>query len=566
MNEQSLVEEVELPANSERVNVMPSSDEPEGGAVQLKKKKKKKQKVISKHGSIRGVETMFRGSYTTQLALTSLADNKANMMISINGLILSVVLAGSATSVNDNPYLLLPLGILLISSLTAIFLAIRAARPNVYNAVAPTKEDFFTGKANALFFGHFAALSPNDYFEVVSKIMESRKLTYQLLTQHTHGLGVGLVKKFKLLQWAYTVFITGLGASIVMVFVIYILLHQDFMIKPIKAAEQKTKLLVNIPKLSTHEFPVFTQFKSLESVNEVSGIQQLPDGRFLVINDEKDHPMDILTLDNQGDFTAQGLYPDKLFEKKGAYDDFRKLADLEGIDTDKQGYIYAVTSHSANNKGETSSNRKKLVRFKIDDEQIIEPIVISNLAESLAKKQPFLEKALVEMDSKSEQSFNIEGMSLNSTQDKLLFGLRSPLIDKKAVVFRLDNVKDVFSHNAPLEISDKVAFLDLGGNGIRSMNYFPLLNGYLVVSGPVGKSDNVNFNLWLWCADNSAVQPVTVEGLVGFEETEGIAPMLWQGQPRVIMMTDGTLDDSTIARYIILKYEQLQIKKGCSKG
>jgi hypothetical protein len=86
------------------------------------------------------------------------------------------------------------------------------------------------------------------------------------------------------------------------------------------------------------------------------------------------------------------------------------------------------------------------------------------------------------------------------------------------------------------------------------------------LSGPVGKSDNVQFKLWLWCGDSDAVQPVTVTGLAGFEETEGMAPMLWRGQPRIIMITDGALiGESTAARYIILKYDQLNIKNSCVK-
>jgi len=54
---------------------------------------KKKKKGL---GSTRGVETLFRSAYRVQMELTSLADNKANMMISINGIIISIIIASVA--------------------------------------------------------------------------------------------------------------------------------------------------------------------------------------------------------------------------------------------------------------------------------------------------------------------------------------------------------------------------------------------------------------------------------------------------------------------------------------
>lgn len=513
-----------------------------------KKKSKKKSVKTSEKGSIRGIETMFRSSCRTQLALTALADNKANMLISTNGFILSIVIAGGSFLFNSNPYLLLPISVLLISSLLAMFLAIRAARPNINSSLEVSKKDFFTGKANILFFGHFVSLSGEDYLKVVNKIMKDRELTYTHIAQHTHGLGIGLVKKFKLLQLAYSIFIGGLATSITLFFIVYISLNLNVVIESADANEQV-------------DFPTFTAFKPLDSVIEASGVQQLADGRFLTVNDEKDHPFDILTLDNQGQFSVKPLYPQKQFTKDSEYDDFRKLADLEGIDMDHQGRLYATTSHSFSSKGVKKKSRKKLIRFQIQGEKIINPVVNKTLEVGIAAEHPFLAAALEEINSKSPQGFNIEGLSLNPAQDKLLLGLRAPLKDNKAIVFTIDNVNAVFDEQAQAKISPSLHFLDLGGEAIRSLNYIPYLQGYLVVSGPVGKSENVEFKLWLWNADKNTTQRVTVDGLTGFEEAEGLAAIIWNGEPRLLIMTDGTLTGSKAARYIILKYGQLHIEK-----
>ena len=59
-------------------------------------------------GTSRGIETMFRSAYRVQMDLTSLADNKANMMISINGIIISIIIAAVAPKLYANPWLFVP--------------------------------------------------------------------------------------------------------------------------------------------------------------------------------------------------------------------------------------------------------------------------------------------------------------------------------------------------------------------------------------------------------------------------------------------------------------------------
>ena len=42
-------------------------------------------------GTNRGVETLFRSAYRVQMDLTGLADNKANIMISVNSIMMSIL-------------------------------------------------------------------------------------------------------------------------------------------------------------------------------------------------------------------------------------------------------------------------------------------------------------------------------------------------------------------------------------------------------------------------------------------------------------------------------------------
>jgi hypothetical protein len=139
--------------------------------------------------------------------------------------------------------------------------------------------------------------------------------------------------------------------------------------------------------------------------------------------------------------------------------------------------------------------------------------------------------------------------------------LRSPLKDNKAIVLTVDHIDNLFNSATLPTISPQLHSLDLNGEGIRSLNYIPRLEGYLITSGPLSKSDNINFKLWLWRTGDNTVHRVTVKGLTGFEEAEGLAAITWKGQPRLLIITDGTLTSSKGTRYIILKYAQLHIEK-----
>jgi hypothetical protein len=122
--------EVETEAAAEEVK----ENKAPNGKKNGKKKNKKKDKKGG--GSNRGVETMFRTSYRTHLDLSSLADNKANIMISINGIIISILLASIYPRITENRWLLLPTAVLLLGCLLSLVYAVLSARPRVTRSTA----------------------------------------------------------------------------------------------------------------------------------------------------------------------------------------------------------------------------------------------------------------------------------------------------------------------------------------------------------------------------------------------------------------------------------------------
>jgi hypothetical protein len=157
----------------------------------------------------RAVETMFRTAYRVQMDLTSLADNKANMMISINGIIISIIIAAVAPKLDSNPWLLVPAAVFLFGTLVSIVYAILAARPRVSTAPI-TLQDLVHSEGNILFFGDFANLSKGDFLEGMRELIGSQEAVYDEMILNIYGLGSVLRKKFALLQVAYTAFMLAL--------------------------------------------------------------------------------------------------------------------------------------------------------------------------------------------------------------------------------------------------------------------------------------------------------------------------------------------------------------------
>lgn len=161
----------------------------------------------------RGIETMFRITSTNNQRLSDMADNKANILITVNSIILSVVIALLLRKLDNNAHLIIPTAILLAASLGTMVLAILATRPSIPN-VKHTVEEVKEKKVNLLFFGNFYKMQLPDYDRGMREVMEDRDYLYGTLIKDVYSQGVVLGRKFKLLRLAYSIFMYGLIISV----------------------------------------------------------------------------------------------------------------------------------------------------------------------------------------------------------------------------------------------------------------------------------------------------------------------------------------------------------------
>ena len=189
----------------------PIDDDDERGEGEKKKKKKDKKKGI---GTDRGIETMFRTSYHVHIDMSSLADNKANIMVTVNALILSITLASISPKIDANPWLLLPTIALLGTALGSLIFAVRAARPRV-TTTPLSLEDVRQNRKNILFFGNFVHLREDEYITGMTELVQDHDRLYHNMMRDIYSLGQVLQQKFALLRISYTIFMIGLGISVI---------------------------------------------------------------------------------------------------------------------------------------------------------------------------------------------------------------------------------------------------------------------------------------------------------------------------------------------------------------
>ena len=161
------------------------------------------------------IHTFYRTSYRNHINLSSIADKKANIMISVNAIIISVLISIlSYQNLSErNPMIMMPVVIFLISGLASLIFSVLSARPKVTKlnkSSTPTLES----NKNIVFFGNFVHMNVEEYENAIDTMFRSSELIYGNLTRDLYYLGRVLDKKYQLLTFSYNIFMVGFGLTV----------------------------------------------------------------------------------------------------------------------------------------------------------------------------------------------------------------------------------------------------------------------------------------------------------------------------------------------------------------
>ncbi|WP_191963651.1 Pycsar system effector family protein [Neisseria zalophi] len=531
-----------------------------GGKSKKAKSNIQPPEPILQMGTAKGVETMFRNAFRTEMELLALAATKANIMISLNGFIVSALMISGAFIFSSSPEFLVPAGIFMATGAASIVFALFSASPDrigKINAALNWWKDLLKGKAKWRHFKtrvlsprvHFFDEKPNiliyedrvkipkqRYWEMMQEIMSDREQVYHKMSDELYWLGLLANKQFKYLNISYAIFRWGLLAS-VLAFI---------GMKTLPSISSDAEARKNAAKLRGEGIYTFS------SVYEPSAVQQIPDGRLLVVEDEADRAASILAFNADGTLVENDVADTRII--RGLK---RKLSDLEGLTRDNEGYIYAATSHSRNREGLRRPDREHLLRFKIQGNDVVELSSFNSLVDTLENSEELAamlkEKTGTTLDFKST---NIEGLAYDPRSNNLLLGFRDPEFNEKSMIIYIDNPKAVFESKEQPHFSN-VVFLDIKGGGIRSLNYDPVLKAF-IMTNEVKDEDGSKFSqFWTWNGDpEAAPKAVDLPNLRHLTNVEAVDSIKINGQPRLIFMSDeGDVDKKLTAKYMIVDYK-----------
>jgi predicted metal-dependent HD superfamily phosphohydrolase len=184
--------------------------------VEKSEKPEKVEKAEKKEKSSRperGIETMFRVTSRNHIDLSSIADQKANIMITTNALVISLVVSLLGRAMDENTFLLIPTLLLLAVCVTTIIFATLSTRPTITSGTF-TAEDIRQRKVNLLFFGNFYNMTLEDYEQGLQEMMNDRDYLYGSMTKDIYFLGKVLGRKYRYLRICYSIFMYGLIISV----------------------------------------------------------------------------------------------------------------------------------------------------------------------------------------------------------------------------------------------------------------------------------------------------------------------------------------------------------------
>ncbi|HSF53741.1 MAG TPA: Pycsar system effector family protein [Algoriphagus sp.] len=182
------------------------------------------EKKKDKDKTQRERQTFYRVAFKNNCNLLQIADNKANIIITINSVVISSTIAilgyGSISNLIEFDSLLtigpilLFLGVILISTM----LAVQAAKPTI---LGNEKKNDLKPKSSLLFFGDSSKYKMEEYLEATKKMLGDKGSIQDHMSISLYYQGKVMDRKYRLIRKSYEVFVLGLSLGI-LIFIAYL--------------------------------------------------------------------------------------------------------------------------------------------------------------------------------------------------------------------------------------------------------------------------------------------------------------------------------------------------------
>ncbi|MEO1260464.1 MAG: Pycsar system effector family protein [Bacteroidota bacterium] len=175
-------------------------------------KKKKKNK---KEGFNKDTVNVIRTTQRNNVELTHLADNKANVLLSLNAIMLTFLIPNvvSNTDFIIERHLLIPLVILAATCFSTIYISTIVLKPSRFE----NPRYFFNKYKNhsPLFFGNIYRMTSQEFYDSLDETFADDKNIMETLKQNLFYSGKRLGYKMTWIRRAFNIFLIGMFLSII---------------------------------------------------------------------------------------------------------------------------------------------------------------------------------------------------------------------------------------------------------------------------------------------------------------------------------------------------------------
>lgn len=170
----------------------------------------------------RAIQTLFRTTIKSHYTLNEMVDRKANIMITVNSIILSVVMSGIFGVSNEFTSKVIPISVLSFCSIFSIIFAVLAIRP-LKTQGDFTEEEVRNKEGNLLYFGNFHNMHSRDFEWGFLQILKDKNYLYSSMIRDFYYQGIGLNRKYIFIRRSLTLFLFGFGFSFLLYVIIEVL-------------------------------------------------------------------------------------------------------------------------------------------------------------------------------------------------------------------------------------------------------------------------------------------------------------------------------------------------------
>ena len=308
------------------------------GDILKKRKKKSKKKALLNKNNISILRTTLRNN----TELTNIADNKANVLLSLNALMLTFLVPMVLPNIDlvRQHSLEYPLVLLVITCLVTVYLSVLVLRPGKFSGQIIEVDK--NNQLSPFFFGNFDGMKKDAYLEYFDSVLNNERLVQKFLSNDFYHLGLRLAEKMKLTRMAFNIFMLGARCFCYIEYNINIydpMIHPSFLKKASLLFLIVSFLLTKIDGKDYNDGPyIFLENGSLKTIWVLQGdlYQKSYSNKEIFTFDEQDLPYIQLAEKTKWESKTKGKY--KTSEKivaisdiHGQYEVFRSLLEKHNV-------------------------------------------------------------------------------------------------------------------------------------------------------------------------------------------------------------------------------------------